>query len=124
MRKLVAVLATALLAAGCASHPASEDSALNRIDNIVVIYAENRSFDHLYGLFPGAEGIAQAKFLLAHGNSESGLAERYAGRLHQLRREWAEALPYLLAARPKMRDRKSTRLNSSHSQQSRMPSSA
>jgi phospholipase C len=25
-----------------------------------VIYAENRSFDHLYGFFPGAEGIAQA----------------------------------------------------------------
>jgi acid phosphatase len=26
----------------------------------VVIYAENRSFDHLYGFFPGANGIAQA----------------------------------------------------------------
>jgi len=26
----------------------------------VVIYAENRSFDHLFGLFPGANGIAQA----------------------------------------------------------------
>jgi acid phosphatase len=33
---------------------------LERISNIVVIYAENRSFDHLYGLFPGADGIAQA----------------------------------------------------------------
>jgi phospholipase C len=33
---------------------------LRRIENIVVIYAENRAFDHLYGLFPGAEGIAQA----------------------------------------------------------------
>src|SRR5207244_4521981 len=32
-----------------------------QIDHIVVIYADNRSFDHLYGLFPGAEGIAQAK---------------------------------------------------------------
>ena len=50
-----------------------------------------------------AEGIAQAKFLLAHGNSESGLTERYAGRLHQLRGEWAAAIPYLLAARPRMR---------------------
>lgn len=47
-------------------------------------------------------GIAQAKFLLAHGNSESGLTERYAGRLHQLRGEWAESIPLLLAARPKM----------------------
>jgi acid phosphatase len=31
-----------------------------RIETIVVIYAENRSFDHLYGSFPGANGIAQA----------------------------------------------------------------
>src|SRR5262249_51366067 len=33
---------------------------LSRIDTIVVIYPENRSFDHLYGLFPGANGIAMA----------------------------------------------------------------
>src|SRR5947207_15778858 len=33
---------------------------LARIEHIVVIYAENRSFDHLYGFFPGADGIAQA----------------------------------------------------------------
>jgi len=49
-----------------------------------------------------AEAIAQAKFLLANGYSESGLTERYAGRLHQLRGEFAEAVPFLLAARPKM----------------------
>ncbi|MEK7736791.1 MAG: alkaline phosphatase family protein [Pseudomonadota bacterium] len=36
------------------------DAGLKRIEHIVVIYAENRSFDHLYGLFPGANGIAQA----------------------------------------------------------------
>jgi len=29
----------------------------SKITNIVVIYAENRSFDNLYGLFPGANGI-------------------------------------------------------------------
>jgi acid phosphatase len=34
---------------------------ISKINNIVVIYAENRSFDHLYGLFPGANGIANAK---------------------------------------------------------------
>ena len=33
---------------------------LSRIETIVVLYAENRSFDHLYGLFPGANGIANA----------------------------------------------------------------
>ena len=31
-----------------------------KIKNIVVIYAENRSFDHLFGFFPGANGIANA----------------------------------------------------------------
>jgi phospholipase C len=51
------VLLAALLAAGCA---ARAGDGLSRIEHIVVIYAENRSFDHLYGFFPGAEGIAQA----------------------------------------------------------------
>jgi acid phosphatase len=34
---------------------------LSDLEHIIVIYAENRSFDNLYGLFPGAEGINQAK---------------------------------------------------------------
>ena len=38
----------------------SQAADLSKIKNIVVIYAENRSFDHLYGLFPGANGIANA----------------------------------------------------------------
>jgi phospholipase C len=33
-------------------------SGLDRIGNIVVIFAENRSFDTLYGSFPGADGLA------------------------------------------------------------------
>ena len=39
---------------------AAIDDTLGRIQHIVVIYGENRSFDNLYGLFPGAEGIEQA----------------------------------------------------------------
>jgi acid phosphatase len=31
--------------------------ALNNIKTIVVIYGENRGFDNLYGLFPGANGV-------------------------------------------------------------------
>src|SRR5438477_3996641 len=42
------------------SPPAAADDALAPIKNIVVIYAENRSFDHLYGTFPGANGLADA----------------------------------------------------------------
>ena len=34
---------------------------LDAIQHVVVIYAENRSFDNLYGLFPGASGIADAR---------------------------------------------------------------
>src|SRR5947207_3362229 len=53
--------------------PAVADEALARIKNIVVIYAENRSFDHLYGFFPGANGIdnatAEAKTQLDHDGS-------------------------------------------------------
>ena len=39
----------------------AETSSLDKINTVVVIYAENRSFDNLYGLFPGAEGIQNLK---------------------------------------------------------------
>lgn len=38
----------------------SQPETLDKIRHIVVIYLENHSFDNLYGLFPGADGIAQA----------------------------------------------------------------
>jgi acid phosphatase len=59
-RDWCALLSCALLFA-CAQQPsAPQKTGLDRIDHIVVIYAENRSFDNLYGLFPGADGIANA----------------------------------------------------------------
>jgi len=52
------------LIAGCATLDATKGRAglagIDRIDHVIVIYAENRSFDNLYGLFPGANGIANA----------------------------------------------------------------
>ena len=39
----------------------TEPKGLARIEHIVVIYLENRSFDSLFGLFPGANGLANAK---------------------------------------------------------------
>jgi phospholipase C len=33
---------------------------LEQIEHIVVLYLENRSFDNMYGLFPGASGLADA----------------------------------------------------------------
>ncbi len=52
-----------LLVAGLsllATHGAAAQSVppgIKNIENVVVIYAENRSFDNLYGLFPGANGL-------------------------------------------------------------------
>src|SRR5437667_2859595 len=55
------VWALSFVLAGCAvSGSAPPHAALEKIQHIVVIYAENRSFDNLYGLFPGADGIAEA----------------------------------------------------------------
>src|SRR6516164_7826342 len=52
------VLAAAMELAAAAV--AQADDTLARIKTIVVIYAENRSFDHLYGSFSGANGIENA----------------------------------------------------------------
>ncbi len=42
----------------------SEPKGLDNIEHIVVIYLENRSFDSLFGLFPKANGLANAKTAL------------------------------------------------------------
>ena len=34
---------------------------IDNIQTVVIIYAENRSFDNLYGSFPGANGLRNAK---------------------------------------------------------------
>ena len=54
----LAALGASLLA-GCAAQP-PRPQGLAKIEHIVVIYAENHSFDNMYGLFPGANGVANA----------------------------------------------------------------
>ena len=49
----------ALLLAACVAMPPSP-APLEAIRTIVVIYAENHSFDNMYGLYPGANGVADA----------------------------------------------------------------
>ncbi len=46
------------VAMATAAHAAP--AGYDKIDNVVVIYAENRSFDNLYGSFPGADGLSNA----------------------------------------------------------------
>jgi acid phosphatase len=43
--------------AGAASKPPKKTAGIDSLETVVVIYAENRSFDHLYGFFPGANGL-------------------------------------------------------------------
>src|ERR1700730_4220845 len=49
---------SALPAAG--SDSKRDDSSLNKIKHIVVIYEENHSFDNLYGNWPGVNGRGNA----------------------------------------------------------------
>ncbi|MFZ2451113.1 MAG: acid phosphatase [Methylovulum miyakonense] len=66
MNKTPSIYAAGLLASFFLMHHAMAVAAgktpgsLQAIGHIVVIYAENRSFDNLYGLFPGADGVKQA----------------------------------------------------------------
>src|SRR4051812_19826577 len=53
----VTPFALALLAAGIGAADNARAQNLDAIQTIVVIYAENRSFDNLYGHFPGANGL-------------------------------------------------------------------
>jgi len=63
MKRRAALLS--LLAAGFgigSSLPTNAQTAgIANIETVVVIYAENRGFDNLYGSFPGANGLQNVK---------------------------------------------------------------
>jgi phospholipase C len=62
MLRLLLSLGITLIASVPASLAQSvSPSGLQKIDHIVVIYLENRSFDNLFGLFPGADGLQNAR---------------------------------------------------------------
>ena len=46
--------------AGCKGEAAAQGRDITSIKHIIVVFMENRSFDNLYGEFPGADGIAAA----------------------------------------------------------------
>jgi len=53
----LAVLTASLSVSWIETARAQEARGIDQIQTVVVIYAENRSFDNLYGLFPGANGL-------------------------------------------------------------------
>src|SRR5262245_29717071 len=60
VRVPLALLAV-LTAAGAGTGPAAPAAAQDiPIDHIIVIYLENHSFDNLFGLYPGADGLSNA----------------------------------------------------------------
>ncbi|MBS1211701.1 MAG: acid phosphatase, partial [Proteobacteria bacterium] len=62
MKQVLAVLiAIGLSGSAGAQAPTKPRTGIDKIGHIIVIVLENHSFDNLYGLFPGADGIAQAK---------------------------------------------------------------
>ncbi len=52
------LMALALL---CPITAQGEPAGLSHIEHIVVVYLENRSFDSLFGLFPGVNGLNDAQ---------------------------------------------------------------
>ena len=70
---LTAVVAAT--AGGATTKPNPGLATLAKINHIVVIYEENHSFDNLYGLFPGANGIAQAQALMQGKTAEAARGE-------------------------------------------------
>ncbi len=61
--RIAALVASSLMVVACSTTmPSADQSAakLGKVKHLVVIYAENHSFDNMYGLFPGANGISRA----------------------------------------------------------------
>ncbi|HZX28599.1 MAG TPA: acid phosphatase [Telluria sp.] len=59
MNAKLALAALSLLVANAYAAPPVR-GGLEQIQTVVILYGENRSFDNLYGLFPGANGLAKA----------------------------------------------------------------
>ena len=56
----ICLAGTAFMPFAVATAAHATPAGYDKIDNVVVIYAENRSFDNLYGSFPGVDGLSNA----------------------------------------------------------------
>ena len=46
--------------AGTQRKPAAAPAGIHKIKHVIVIMQENRSFDHYFGTYPGADGFPRA----------------------------------------------------------------
>ncbi|RFB79129.1 alkaline phosphatase family protein [Methylovirgula sp. 4M-Z18] len=53
-------LSSLLASTALAQTPVAPKPGIEKVGHIIVFYLENRAFDNLYGLFPGANGLANA----------------------------------------------------------------
>jgi phospholipase C len=60
MRKTIATMAFVAIAIPSVAAFAAEPQGLERIEHVIVLYLENRSFDNMFALFPGANGLDNA----------------------------------------------------------------
>jgi acid phosphatase len=58
---LLAVSLPIIASRQAAAQRTGQPAGINNIETVVVIYAENRAFDNLYGFFPGANGLQNVK---------------------------------------------------------------
>lgn len=66
----------ALLCAPASAAPPKPAPGLEKIKHIIVIFLENRSFDNLYGMFPGANGLANAGAAAIQVDKEGKIYEK------------------------------------------------
>lgn len=78
----VALLLAAVVGACAGLGEPSLDGSRAPLDHVIVLFLENRSFDHLFGTYPGADGLANYKGLQA---DKSGVT--YARLPHPLGRD-------------------------------------
>jgi phospholipase C len=61
-RRVLVLVSLSGTSLAMAQTPPPRNPGLERVGHIIVLFLENRSFDHLYGTFPGADGVEQAGF--------------------------------------------------------------
>jgi phospholipase C len=85
------LIATRTLATTClAAPPPAEKPGLERVGHIIVIFLENRSFDHLYGMFPGADGLDNAGAAAAQVTSDGDRFDVLPAVLNNYTTDWID----------------------------------